>query len=63
MKTQELRALDIKALEAKVNELEEQHFGLRFQAELGQLENPIKLRDVRRDIARAKTILNEKRDA
>ena len=63
MNTKELRELDIKALEAKVNELEEQHFNLRFQAELGQLESPIKLRDVRRDIARAKTILNEKRDA
>ena len=63
MKTQELRDLDIKALEAKVNELEEQHFNFRFQAELGQLENPMKLRDVRRDIARVKTILNEKRDA
>jgi len=63
MNTKELRALDIKALEAKVNELEEQHFNLRFQSELGQLENPIKLRDVRRDVARTKTILNEKRDA
>ena len=63
MNTKELRELDIKALEAKVNELEESHFNLRFQAELGQLESPIKLRDVRRDIARAKTILNEKRDA
>lgn len=63
MNTKELRGLDIKALEAKVNELEESHFNLRFQVELGQLENPIKLRDVRRDIARTKTILNEKRDA
>ena len=63
MNTQELRDLDIKALEQKINELEEKHFNLRFQAELGQLENPVELRYTRRDIARVKTILNEKKDA
>jgi len=63
MSTQELRDLSVEALQEKVNELEETHFNLRFQAEMGQLDNPMKLRAVRRDIARTKTILNEKASA
>lgn len=61
MKATELRALDSKTLSAKIDELEAEHFNLRFQAQLGQLDKPLKLRVVRRDIARAKTILNEKK--
>ncbi len=63
MKPQELRELNIDSLKEKVNELEAEHFSLRFQAEMGQLENPIKLRDCKKDIARVKTILNEKLSA
>ena len=63
MKTDELRELTVDALKAKVNELEAEHFNLRFQAEIGQLDNPIKLRDARRAIARTKTILTEKLSA
>ena len=44
----------------RVDGWEEELFNLRFQARLGQLANPLQLRMVRRDIARAKTILREK---
>jgi large subunit ribosomal protein L29 len=45
-------------IKAKIGEWEEEIFNLRFQAKMGQLSNPLQLRYVRRDIARAKTILN-----
>ncbi len=63
MKTDELRELTVDSLKEKVSELEAEHFNLRFQAEMGQLENPIKLRDTRKAIARTKTILTEKLSA
>ena len=46
-------------LAAKVGELKEELFNLRFQLATGQLENPMRLREVRKDIARTKTILRE----
>jgi len=60
MKAAELKQLSVDALKAKMNELEENYFNLRFQAEMGQLENRLMLRAVRRDIARVKTVLNAK---
>ncbi len=63
MKTAELRELSVDSLKEKINELEENYFNLRFKAEMGQLENPMQLRDARRGIARAKTILTEKANA
>ncbi len=60
MKAAELKQLSVDALKAKMNELEENFFNLRFQAEMGQLENRLMLRAVRRDIARVKTVLNAK---
>jgi len=60
MKAAELKELSVDALKAKVNELEESFFNLRFQAEMGQLDNRLMLRAVRRDIARVKTVLNAK---
>ncbi len=63
MKVQELKELSVDALKNKINELEETLFNFRFQAEMGQLENPLKLRTTRRDIARAKTVLNTKLSA
>lgn len=59
MKAAELREMSVDSLKEKLNELEENYFNLRFQAELGQLENPLQLRDVRRDIARTRTIIRE----
>ena len=60
MKVSELNELSIDALKAKIDELQEVSFNLRFQAEMGQLENRLLLRSSRRDIARAKTVLNAK---
>ncbi len=60
MKARELRELSEDELEAKERELTEQLFKLRFQHSLGQLENAMKLKNIRRDIARIKTILEDK---
>jgi large subunit ribosomal protein L29 len=61
MKPQELKELSADELRTKEKELAEQLFKLRFQHTLGQLENPMKLRNIRREIARIKTVLDEKR--
>jgi large subunit ribosomal protein L29 len=60
MKSQQLRELSAEELKEKIESFEEEHFNLRFQARIGQLGNPLQLRSVRRDIARAYTILSEK---
>ena len=59
MKAEKLRELSSEALADKEKELAEQLFRLRFQKSLGQLDNPLKLREVRREIARVKTLLKE----
>ena len=61
MKTSELRAKDVAALEKEITELLRAHFGLRMQKATQALSNHTVLRKTRRDIARAKTILNEKK--
>jgi large subunit ribosomal protein L29 len=63
MKANEIRELSVEEILKKVDGLEEEFFNLRFQAKMGQLTNPLQLRYIRRDIARAKTILNEKKRA
>jgi len=63
MKTSELRAKDEAALEKEVSDLLKAHFGLRMQKATQQLTNHSTLKKTRRDIARAKTILAEKRKA
>jgi large subunit ribosomal protein L29 len=63
MKASEIRELPAEDLVRKIDSLEEEHFNLRFQARMGQLTNPIQLRDVKKSIARVKTILNEKKAA
>lgn len=60
MKSQELRELDVHGLQAKQHELHEQLFKLRLQKSLGQLDNPMKMRQTRRAIARVNTVLKEK---
>ncbi len=60
MKARELRELSEDELQTKERELADQLFKLRFQQTLGQLENAMKLRNIRRDIARIKTVLKEK---
>jgi large subunit ribosomal protein L29 len=59
MKASELREQNAEDLTSRLGELEEESFNLRFQHTLGQLSNPIRLRDVRRDIARVRTLMNE----
>jgi len=59
MKPAELRELDVDELRRKQAELKDQLFKLRFQHELGQLENAAKLGNVRREIARIETIIRE----
>jgi large subunit ribosomal protein L29 len=61
MKASELRAKDVAALEQEVKDLLKAHFGLRMQKGTQQLTNVASLRQTRRDIARAKTILAEKK--
>ena len=61
MKTSDLRAKDAAGLEKEVSELLKAHFGLRMQKATQQLTNTATLRSTRRDIARAKTILVQKR--
>jgi large subunit ribosomal protein L29 len=63
MKASELRAKDVAALEKEVSELLRAHFGLRMQKATQQLSNTAQLGSTRRDIARAKTILAEKKKA
>jgi large subunit ribosomal protein L29 len=59
MKARELRELSEDELRNKERDLADQLFKLRFQHTLGQLENATKLRNLRRDIARIKTLLRE----
>jgi large subunit ribosomal protein L29 len=59
-KVREMSEADLKARE---KELSEQLFKLRFQKAIGQLDNALKVRETRRDIARVKTILKEKQAA
>ena len=63
MKTSELRAKDIAALEKEVSDLLKAHFGLRMQKATQQLTNHTQLGNTKRDIARAKTIIAEKKKA
>jgi len=60
MKANKLIDLTVDELVRKVDNLKEELFNLRFQMATGQLENPMRIRDVKKDIARAKTILRER---
>jgi len=60
MKAAEIRELTTDDLRARVHDLDDQIFRLRIQKSMGQLEAPAKVRQVRRDLARMKTILREK---
>ncbi len=60
MKARELREKSIEELRRSEGELREQLFKLRFQKAAGQIENPVKIRMVRKDIARVQTILAQR---
>ncbi|NLV88977.1 MAG: 50S ribosomal protein L29 [Tissierellia bacterium] len=60
MKAKEVRQLSDAELKNKLNELKAELFNLRFQLATGQLDNPSRIKAVRKDIARVKTIVRER---
>ena len=60
MKIQDIRELSAQELEDKVKNLKQELFNLRFQNATNQLENPMRIVSVKKDIARVKTVLKEK---
>ncbi len=60
MKPNELREMTVEELNKKLSDLKEELFNLRFQHAVNQLDNPHRMTEVRRDIARVLTILREK---
>lgn len=63
MKAQDVRAKSADQLKEELVKLKKEQFNLRFQAATGQLEKTARVKEVRRDIARVKTILREKAEA
>ena len=59
MKAKDIRKLSAKQIDAKIVDLKEELFNLKFQAALGNLEKPARMNEIKRDIARLKTILTE----
>ena len=60
MKANKYREMTDQELSAKLSDLKTEFFNLRFQKATGQLNNPLSIREVKRDIARVKTILKER---
>ena len=60
MTANEIRELSVDQLDTQVKELKQELFNLKFQKTLGQLQNTTKIRQVKRDIERMKTIIVEK---
>ncbi len=60
MKPNELREMNLSELKLKENDLLEEVFNLRFQKSMNRLENPMKIKEAKKDIARVKTIIKEK---
>ena len=67
MKTKELnidiRKMSVEQINAKIADLKEELFNLKFQAALGNIEKPARMNEIKRTIARMKTILTEKANA
>lgn len=63
MKTRELRELTLEELTARRRELKQEAINLRVQQQSGQLENPARIRLVRREVARIETLLSERANA
>ncbi len=60
MKSNELREMSVEDLAAKLDELVAERFNLRFRSATESIENPMRFRALRRDIARIKTVLHER---
>ncbi len=63
MKAKEFRELSEEELQNKLNQLKDELFHLRFQLAINQLDNPHKITEVKRDIARVLTVMNEGKNA
>jgi large subunit ribosomal protein L29 len=63
MKPDDLRAMSVDQLDDELLKLKKERFNLRFQRATGQLENTSRVREVRRDIARIRTVAQQKRAA
>ena len=63
MKAKEISEMSSEELENKLKELKNELFNLRFQHAINQLDNPHRISDVKKDIARVMTVLREKKDA
>ncbi len=63
MKAKEIRGLSAEELSAKLKELKTELFNLRFQHAINQLDNPHRIVEVKRDIARVMTILQQQKNA
>jgi large subunit ribosomal protein L29 len=63
MKAADIKAMTVDQIDDEVLKLKKEQFNLRFQRATGQLENTARVREVRRDIARLKTIAQQKRAA
>ena len=59
MKASEIRDMSMEEMQRKLSDLKQEFFNLRFQHETGQLENPQKMKQTKRDIARIKTIIKQ----
>ena len=59
MKTSELRELTSAELDTKLQDLKEELFNLRFQLAINQLDNPMRIKAVKKDIARVQTIIRQ----
>ena len=59
MKASEIKDMNLEEMHRKVSDLKEELFNLRFQHEIGQLENPQRMKLTKREIARLKTIIGE----
>ena len=60
MELKKIREMSEQELNAELNKMKKELFNLRFQHVTGQLENPVKMRELKKDIARVKTIIREK---
>lgn len=63
MKAAELQSKTVDQLKEELVGLKKEQFNLRFQASTGELTNPARFRQIRRTIARVKTVMNQKKDA
>ena len=63
MKTKDIREMSLDELVQKRRDLKQETFNMRLQQQSGQLEKPSRLREIRRDVARVETVLNERQPA